>query len=159
MSDTGKLLTRATLLTLLRLLLAPLLVLAAVIIVGVVIAHEYIRSHRLFDIERYPADHIIFRQGEDGDCAYFIRSGEVAVIDEDTGAIMARIRSGDYFGEMALITNAPRNATIRTVSAVELAVLGKHNFLHAMKLMPASEAAIMNTVRERAMNREGPGGP
>jgi hypothetical protein len=140
-------------------MLAPLLVLAAVIMIGVVIAQEYIRSHRLFEIERYPAGHVIFHQGEEGDCAYFIRSGEVEVIDEDTGATMARIRTGEYFGEMALITNKPRNATIRTVSEVELAVLGKQNFLHAMKLMPATEGAIMNTFRERVLNREGPGGP
>jgi hypothetical protein len=31
--------------------------------------------------------------------------------------------------------------------------------MHAMKLMPATEAAIMNTFRERVLNREEPGGP
>jgi CRP-like cAMP-binding protein len=140
-------------------MLAPLLVLAAVIMIAVVLVQEYIRSHRLFEIEHYPAGHVVFRQGEEGDCAYFIRSGEVAVIDEATGATVARICAGDYFGEMALITNRPRNATIRAESTVELAVLGKQNFLHAMKLMPASEAAIMNNFRERVMNREEPEGP
>ena len=55
---------------------------------------------------------------------------------------------------MALITNAPRNATVRAVTPVELAVLGKRNFIDMMKLLPATEESILNTVKLRALSRD-----
>jgi CRP-like cAMP-binding protein len=131
--------------------IAPLLVLAAITIVVGVAIYEYHQSHKLFVIERYPAERIIFRQGEEGDCAYFIREGQVEVVDEESGQVLVTLQAGDYFGEMALIANAPRSATIRTVSSVEVAVLGKQNFLNMMKLLPTTEGAILNTVRTRVM--------
>jgi CRP-like cAMP-binding protein len=104
----------------------------------------------LFVIEAYPADWIVFRQGDPADSAYFIRSGEVEVIDEDSGSVIRSLGPGEYFGEIALIANAPRSATIRTLSKVELAVLGKRNFLNMMRLLPTTEEAILHTVQERA---------
>jgi hypothetical protein len=130
---------------------APPLVALAVVLVGAAILLEYRRTHRLFLIERHPADRVIFRQGERGDCAYFIRTGRVEVVDDGTGTVLATLGPGEHFGEMALLGDAPRNATVRTVSAVELAVLGKENFLHMLNLLPATESAVLETVRARAM--------
>jgi len=130
---------------------APPLVALAVALVATAILLEYRRTHRLFLIERHPAGRVIFRQGERGDCAYFIRTGRVEVIDDGTGAILATLGPGEHFGEMALLGEAPRNATVRTISAVELAALGKENFLHMLNLLPATEQAVLETVRERAM--------
>jgi len=130
---------------------APPLVALAVVLVGAAILLEYRRTHRLFLIQRHPTDKVTFRQGERGDCAYFIRTGRVEVVDDGTGTILATLGPGEYFGEMALLGDTPRNATVRTVSAVELAVLGKENFLHMLYLLPPTESALLETVRERAM--------
>ena len=65
--------------------------------------------------------------------------------------MLATLGPGEHFGEMALLGDAPRNATVRTISAVELAVLGKDNFLHMLTLVPATEEAVLATVRERAL--------
>lgn len=129
---------------------APLFVLAAIALFGLIQILEYRQKHKLFVVESHPADSTIFRQGDPADSAYFIRSGEVEVVNEDTGAVLRSLGEGDYFGEIALIADAPRSATIRTVTAVELAVLGKRNFLNMMRLIPATEEAILQTVQERA---------
>jgi hypothetical protein len=105
-------------------------------------------------IDEHEAGQTIFSQGDQGNCAYFIRTGEVEVVDEKEGQVVATLGPGDFFGEMALISNATRNATVRTISTAELAVLGKRNFLNMMRLLPETEEAILSTVRERATSRE-----
>jgi len=133
-------------------LLAPVFVLAAISVFVVIQILEFRQRHKLFVIESFAAGETVFRQGDPADSAYFIRSGEVEVVDEADGSIIRKLGPGDYFGEIALITDAPRSATIRTSSAVELAVLGKRNFLNMMRLMPTTEEAILRTVQERATN-------
>jgi len=134
---------------------APALVFIAIAIYAGVTLHEYHRAHKLFNIERHPSGQLIFRQGDRGDCAYFIRTGEVEVLDEKDGSVLARLGAGEYFGEMALLSSKPRNATIRTAAPVELAVLGKRNFLSMLRLLPSTEETILSTVRERALKRGG----
>ena len=129
---------------------APIFVFVAIAIFVVIQILEFQQKHKLFLIETYPAGSTVFRQGDPADSAFFIRSGEVEVIDEDSGSILRSLGPGEYFGEIALIADAPRSATIRTVSQVELAVLGKRNFLNMMRLIPETENAILQTVQERA---------
>jgi len=75
---------------------------------------------------------IIIQEGDIGDCMYLIKSGEVEVytmlLDEKPGDAtaeqdrlhLATLKAGDFFGEQALITHEPRNATIVTLTDVEL---------------------------------------
>ena len=100
---------------------------------------------------------MIFRQGEAGDCAYFIQNGEVEIEREENGVskVVARLSKGQYFGEMALISNAPRNATVRSVTPVRVAILGKQNFLTMLSVMPQTQEDIMLTVNLRAMGETG----
>jgi len=130
--------------------LAPIFVLAAISVFVVIQILEFRQRHKLFVIESYNAGETVFRQGDPAESAYFIRSGEVEVVDEPTGSVIRKLGPGDYFGEIALIADAPRSATIRAISALELAVLGKRNFLNMMRLMPTTEKAILQTVQERA---------
>jgi CRP-like cAMP-binding protein len=128
----------------------PLVVLSSVIVIAAMLL-DYRRAHRLFVVERHGAGEVIFRQGDPGDCAFFVRAGRVEVIDEASGRVLATLGPGDHFGEMALLDGSPRNATVRAVDPVELAVLGKDNFLRMLRLMPVTEQAVLATVRERAM--------
>ena len=138
--------------------LAPALVAASAAAVLLALLLEYRLAHSLFDIESFTEGQIVFRQGEPGDCAYFIREGEIEVIDEANHTVLAGLGPGEYFGEMALLANAPRNATVRAASEVELARLGKENFLNLLKLMPATEEEILTTVRNRALKLSSPTG-
>ena len=134
---------------------APLLIgLATLILLGVVAWH-FFRSHSLFYFEEFEPGQEIFEQGDAGDCAYFIHEGEVEVIT-GTGAhakVVAKLYPGQYFGEMALITSHPRNATVRAISKTKVAVLGKQNFLALLNVMPSTREDIMKTVNERAMQQ------
>ena len=133
--------------------IAPMLAFLAAAAVAGVATHRFRRRHSLFVIENVEPGRVIFRQGEEGDCAYFIQSGEVDVIRQEDGAqrVFATLSKGQYFGEMALISDAPRNATVRAVTPTRLAVLGKQNFLAMLKLMPHTQEDIMKTVSSRAM--------
>ncbi len=130
---------------------APIFVISAIVIFLWTVIFEFRQAHKLFTIENFPEDTTIFRQGDPGDCAYFIRKGEVAVVDEETNSPVRTLAAGKYFGEIALVTNQPRTATIRTVSPVEVAVLGKENFLNMMRLLPTTEEEILQTIQTRVM--------
>jgi CRP-like cAMP-binding protein len=132
---------------------APLLVLTSLAALAAVALHQYRRSHSLFDLITCAPGTVIVREGDPGDCAYFIRSGEVEVVRSVDGreVPVARLGAGQFFGEMALLTDQPRNATVRALAASELALLGKQNFLSLMAVLPATEHDILTTVQRHAM--------
>ena len=81
----------------------------------------------------------------------FMGGRKVAIIDDETNSPVRTLAAGEYFGEIALVTNQPRTATVRTESSVEVAVLGKENFLNMMRLMPTTEGEILHTIQTRVM--------
>jgi putative ABC transport system ATP-binding protein len=85
--------------------------------------------------EEFPAGAEIVRQGDAGEKFYLIRHGEVEVRVKDTDGdhVVATMGQGSIFGEMALLTNQPRNATVRAVDVVEAYTLDKANFLSAIE--------------------------
>ena len=135
----------------------PSLVVVATVILAAVLYRDFRRRHRLFDIESYRPGDVLFRQGEPGDAAYFIRSGQVEIVRETDGSesVLAQLGAGQYFGEAALLSNAPRNATVRASAATEVAVLGKENFLTMLSLLPTTHDDVLRTVSERAMSASG----
>ncbi|MCC5024346.1 MAG: ATP-binding cassette domain-containing protein [Candidatus Synoicihabitans palmerolidicus] len=86
--------------------------------------------------ERFEAGQSIIRQGEAGDKFYIIRAGrgDVSKQQED-GAVrsLVKLGSGAYFGELALIDDTPRAATVTAMEPTELLVLGKARFLEAVQ--------------------------
>jgi voltage-gated potassium channel len=57
----------------------------------------------------FPAGAVVMRRGDPGDCMYFIASGEVEIRLQPAPV---RLAPGDFFGEVALLTGDPRNATV-----------------------------------------------
>jgi CRP-like cAMP-binding protein len=135
--------------------IAPVLVMLGVAAVFGVVVYRFLRRHSLFEVEDIEPGQVIFREGEEGDCAYFIHDGEFAVTRVENAAekVIARLSAGQYFGEMALIGNESRNATVRAVTPGRVAILGKQNFLTMLELMPHTQQDIMKTVNERAMRK------
>jgi MFS family permease len=70
---------------------------------------------------------VIVRQGEEGDKFYAIADGEVAVSVD--GKPLTSLRRGEGFGEVALLRNAPRNATVTAIGPVTLFALNAASFL------------------------------
>ena len=78
----------------------------------------------------FAAGETIVREGEPGEEFFVISDGEVEVIRADHE--VARLGSGDFFGEVALISGEPRNATVVAEGEVDTYVLGKTDFETAL---------------------------
>ena len=89
----------------------------------------------------YPAGEIVIREGESGETMFLIIKGEVSVIKGggekgEREIELARIGTGDYFGEMALFEDAVRSATIRTAEDARFLVLHKQEFTEIVREYP-----------------------
>jgi hypothetical protein len=131
---------------------APLLVILAIAILVGVGVYIYNASHHLFKVETYSPGEVIIREGEPGVCAYFIQEGQVEVLRQEQGQdkVIAALGKDEYFGEMALLSNAPRNATVRATKETRVAALGKDNFVKLLGVLPQTKESILHTVQARA---------
>lgn len=77
--------------------------------------------------ELYAPGEVIVTQGDSGDAFYFIESGEVA-ITKDGVVVNESLGKGGYFGEVALLNDLPRQATVTAKTPVKVATLGKDGF-------------------------------
>jgi putative ABC transport system ATP-binding protein len=80
---------------------------------------------------RYAEGETIVREGESGEEFFLISDGEVDVVRADHE--VARLGRGDFFGEVALISGEPRNATILATEPLDTFVLGKTDFQSAVE--------------------------
>ncbi|MBU1598822.1 cyclic nucleotide-binding domain-containing protein [bacterium] len=90
---------------------------------------------------------LIFSEGSKGDSFYIIKSGTVDVVSG--GKPLAYLKKGDCFGEMALLTEQERAATVRTVVDTELLSLSKSCFDSILKEDPQLETSLTNILKER----------
>ena len=94
---------------------------------------------------------MIVRQGEAGDCMYVIQSGEVEVLRRDGTQefCLATLRSGDFFGEMALFEREVRSASVRAVGEVWVLTLEKKTFLRRIHEDPGLVFKILERMSQR----------
>lgn len=94
----------------------------------------------------------IFNIGEAGDAMYFIHTGSVKILAKD-GSEVATIREGSFFGERALITQTPRNASAFAVGYCDVFVLRRDAFFRALERYPAFDAKLRAHVEELERQR------
>ncbi|MFS8044581.1 cyclic nucleotide-gated ion channel [Rhizobium sp. BR 314] len=94
-----------------------------------------------------PAGGIICRKGEAGDQMFFIVEGRVSVATPNP----VELGSGSFFGEMALITGAPRSATVSATTEVSLLSLYSSDF----QMLSSSSPEIADVIRRTALERRG----
>src|SRR4029077_11606890 len=103
--------------------------------------------------EHFERGETIFVSGDFGDKVYFLVRGEVTV--ERDGRVLTTLRDGDVFGEAALISDLPRNATIRAATAVDAVAVSREAFRELLGHLPGlSETMekIMEVRMERNVN-------
>jgi len=94
-----------------------------------------------------PAGAVVVREGEPGDLFYAIADGELEVTQK--GQSLRRLSRGDVFGEIALLHEIPRTATVTALEASRLYSLEKEPFLAAVTGHPQSARAATSLVRDR----------
>jgi putative ABC transport system ATP-binding protein len=101
--------------------------------------------------EQYLAGEIVIREGDQAERFFLIRRGEVEVIRESPQGPrrVATLREGDCFGEQALMTGKPRNATIRTLTPTLLYVLGKEDFQAALDASDSFREELQKALFDR----------
>lgn len=100
------------------------------------------------------AGDIVFEEGEPGDNMYLILSGSVVITkgDLDSPTILAYRGAGEIFGEMALLENQPRSATVIALSDLRLVSANSSQFEQLLQEMPSVGRGIMEMLSGRLRN-------
>lgn len=102
--------------------------------------------------EHFGPGEVIFKQGDHGDRVYIIMKGEVEVVGEQPGKGEVIFRTqgpGECFGELALISNAPRTATVRTLTSVNLLSMERGAFMAFVDHLPPVRKIFDQMAQER----------
>jgi CRP-like cAMP-binding protein len=115
------------------------------------------RLAQLATARTYRADSVIVRQGDTSMSFYVILSGRVLVARELSGGARLPIRElgpGGYFGEMGLIDDMPRSATVVAIEPTECALLAKWDFGNELREDPDIALALMPILCQRIRDLE-----
>ena len=103
--------------------------------------------------EHFDTGEFVIRQGDVGDKLYVIQSGEAAVLKTEEGGAPVRVtvlKAGAYFGEMALLGNEPRVASIQALTPLDVLTIARDDFLTLIGSFPELRRVFEDLVRERA---------
>jgi len=97
------------------------------------------------------AQETVIQQGSRGDCLYLLARGQVQVSREDKGQYqeLAILSAGDFFGEMALLHDVPRTATVKTITPSSLYTLKRRDLKQAMLSYPGIRLALEQVDKAR----------
>jgi CRP-like cAMP-binding protein len=112
---------------------------------------------RLFHDEAVHREHFekgeeVFACGDFGDKVYFVVNGEATV--ERDGVQLAKLGCGDVFGEAALISNQPRNATIRAITSLDTVAVTRGAFQELLMHLPGLHETMQELMSGRIKQGE-----
>jgi CRP-like cAMP-binding protein len=97
------------------------------------------------------AGEVLFVEGEPGACLYIVTEGEIVV--EAHGRELARLGAGAFVGEVALVTDLPRSATVRTDAPAELLAIDRDVVRDLIAEHPQVLGVLLRFVRDRLVDR------
>ena len=100
----------------------------------------------LLELKRVPADFLIINEGDPADAIYFLSIGQVQV-ELSSGPIT--LGAGDFFGEIALLKECKRTASVRSISPCELMVLSVQDFQALLRANPEINASLHEVMKTR----------
>jgi MFS family permease len=100
------------------------------------------------ELQKIPEGTDIVREGDVGDRLYILKEGEAEVVVRSEGKSeveVATLSKNDYFGEIALLRDVPRTATVRSRGPVELYSLGRDDFRELLERSEELQSAMTGT--------------
>jgi len=96
---------------------------------------ELVRS---FAPKEFKKGEVIIKEQDEGDKMYFVRSGEVEVSTEKDGGVisLAKLGPGDFFGEVSVITEKPRTASVTALTDVNLVEVARNDIQEEIRTHP-----------------------
>ena len=95
------------------------------------------------------AGDVVFKEGDAGTGFFIIRSGAVRIIDDPEGHELAVLKTGQFFGEVSLMTHQPRNATAVAATDTELLFLARHDFEAALNRQKSLRDQLLEVLSTR----------
>src|SRR5215831_6702806 len=102
-------------------------------------------------LRRYEAGEVIVQENDLGDMAYFIEQGQVEVSKALDGQTihLAYLGAGEIFGEMSMIDEKPRSATVTAVTETVVSELQRDDFFNSFQTDPKVALALLKVLFER----------
>jgi len=95
---------------------------------------------------RFRRNEVVFHAGDPGESMFVITSGSAKICivsPEGEEAIIATLRPGDYFGELALLDGEPRSATATALEPAEMGEIARAVFMRLIETQPAVRLALL----------------
>jgi signal transduction histidine kinase len=115
---------------------------------------ELINNSKLMN---YPAGTVLCHENELEDTFYLVLEGEVEVtkvINNTESRLLQKLGPGDFFGEMALIHNAPRAATVKTLTSLIALEIHREAFDRVLKNSSSVSLAMVREISRRLRNND-----
>lgn len=106
--------------------------------------------------EHVPAEKVLFTEGDIGDKAYVIMSGEIEILKESGGrtVLLATRHAGEVIGEMSLLDQSPRFASGRAQTESVLLAISHENLEHLLDTSPSAARVMLSTITNRLRSTE-----
>ena len=114
------------------------------------------RLYEMAETVSVPAGQFVLREGEAGDSLYIVLEGKLEVTKRRGGqeVVLSSYEPGQFFGEMALLEQAPRSASVRTLRESRLLAIDQAAFQALLSRSPSAPFNILRTVTSRLRSTE-----
>ncbi len=112
--------------------------------------------YKMAETVSIPAGQLVLREGDPGDSLYVVLAGELEVTKRQGSqdVLLALYKPGQFFGEMALLEQAPRSASVRTLQESRLLMISQAAFQTLLSCSPSAPLKILHTVTSRLRSTE-----
>ena len=103
-----------------------------------------------------PAGQLVLQEGDSGDSLFVVLDGELEVTKRHgrQEVLLAVYKAGQFFGEMALLEQAPRSASVRTLRESRLLVISQAAFQRLLSCSPSAPFRLLRAVTSRLRSTE-----
>ena len=119
---------------------------------GGLLAVELEALERTAQLKSYKAGRNIFQEGDPGDGLYLILEGKVQItclLGQDQRTVLSQLGPGDFFGEMAVLDDQPRSATVTAESDTKVYFILRDDLLRVLEHSPSLAANLVREFSQR----------